>query len=141
MTPLHRINQPHSFSAIRVIFRHRLLFFYHCQIICLCQARLLFSAGRRFFLAWAYREEVSINDASSSIFRCCLSCVASSSSARLHPDAGAREPSRHIVLFLTILFIMTMNANRYCEGEERATSVFCTTALGNASALTRTISH
>ena len=24
-------------------------FFYHCQIICLCQARLLFSAGRRFF--------------------------------------------------------------------------------------------
>ena len=53
-------------------------FFYHCQIICLCQARLLFSAGRRLFLAWAYREEISINDApssSSSIFRCCLSCA------------------------------------------------------------------
>ena len=64
------------------------------------------------------------------------------SSGRLHPDAGAREPSRRIVLFLTILFIMTMNENRYYhEGEERPTSVFCTTALRNASALTRTTSH
>lgn len=91
-------DQSVSFILHDFCYLQALVTFYYCQIICLCQARLLSSAGPRLF-SLGSTEKIFRSLAAVSPVR-----LLDYSSASMHPNVGAREPLRRIVLFLTNLF-------------------------------------